>query len=211
MAPIAEETLIRAGRLKTLCVMGKFRNGELTTGFIELSVNFRDFALHYEWPPTDALSLPLIKGSFAPRRWSTSSSFSSATVAHADFNRCNIPAFNPRRRQCVESSTVRSRALRGSWRSTVVMESKTGIDWDRITRNAMSLASESVVNSPLRNAAGEQHRHPRSRSLASCQEQGSLSRPQQQVLPIARSSVSIWHVLAELLEPPSTRPVRTVV
>jgi hypothetical protein len=32
------------------CVMGKFRNGELTTGFIKLSVNFRDFALHYGLP-----------------------------------------------------------------------------------------------------------------------------------------------------------------
>jgi hypothetical protein len=28
------------------CLMGKFRNGELTTGFIELSVDFGDFALH---------------------------------------------------------------------------------------------------------------------------------------------------------------------
>ena len=28
------------------CLMGKFSNGELTTGFIDLSVNFRDFALH---------------------------------------------------------------------------------------------------------------------------------------------------------------------
>jgi hypothetical protein len=32
------------------CLMGEFRNGELTTGFIELSANFRDFALHYEAP-----------------------------------------------------------------------------------------------------------------------------------------------------------------
>src|ERR1700740_2273514 len=60
-------------------------------------------------------------------------------------------------------------------------------------------------------AAGEQHRRQRSWSLASGQEQGPLSRTQQQVLQIARSSISIWHVLAKLLEPPYTRPVRTVV
>src|SRR5215469_13505337 len=47
--------------------------------------------------------------------------------------------------------------------------------------------------------------------IESCQEQGPLSRTQQQVLQIARSSISIWHVLAKLLEPPYTRPVRTVV
>src|SRR5215471_12410479 len=60
-------------------------------------------------------------------------------------------------------------------------------------------------------AAGEQYRRQRSWSLASCQEQGPLSRTQQQVLQIARTSISIWHVLAQLLEPPYTRPVRTVV
>ena len=38
-----------------------------------------------------------------------------------------------------------------------------------------------------------------------------LARTQQQVLQIARTSISIWHVLAQLLEPPYTRPVRTVV
>src|SRR5215470_9091760 len=47
--------------------------------------------------------------------------------------------------------------------------------------------------------------------IESCQEQGPLSRTQQQVLQITRSSISIWHVLAKLLEPPYTRPVRTVV
>jgi hypothetical protein len=60
-------------------------------------------------------------------------------------------------------------------------------------------------------SAGEQYRRQRSWSLASCQEQGPLSRSQQQVLQIARTSISIWHVLAQLLEPPYTRPVRTVV
>jgi hypothetical protein len=34
------------------CLMAKFPNGELTTGFIELSVNFGDFALHYGLPPS---------------------------------------------------------------------------------------------------------------------------------------------------------------
>jgi len=40
------------------CVMGKFRNGELMTSFIELNVNFGDFALHYRLPPSDLLSEP---------------------------------------------------------------------------------------------------------------------------------------------------------
>ena len=44
------------------CLMGKFRNGELTTGFIELNANFRDFTLHYGLPPSNLLSLPWIKG-----------------------------------------------------------------------------------------------------------------------------------------------------
>ena len=52
------------------CLMGKFRNGELTTGFIELSVNCGDFALHYGLPPSDLLSAPWIKGCFAQTRWS---------------------------------------------------------------------------------------------------------------------------------------------
>ena len=46
------------------CLMGEFRNGELATSFIELSVNFRDFALHYESPPSGVLSVPRIKWSF---------------------------------------------------------------------------------------------------------------------------------------------------
>jgi len=40
------------------CLMGKFRNGELMTSFIELNVNFGDFALHYRLPPSDLLSVP---------------------------------------------------------------------------------------------------------------------------------------------------------
>ena len=40
------------------CLMGKFRNGELMTGFIELNVNFGDFALHYRLRPSDLLSEP---------------------------------------------------------------------------------------------------------------------------------------------------------
>jgi hypothetical protein len=40
------------------CLMGKFRNGESTTGFIELSVNFGNFAHHYGLPPSDLLSVP---------------------------------------------------------------------------------------------------------------------------------------------------------
>ena len=132
--------------------MGKFRNGELGTGFIDLSVNFRDFALHYEWPPTDVLSLPLIKGSLARRRWSTSSSFSSATVTHADSTAARFLASNPRRRlQNVLSRQLHDLALRGSRRSAVVMESRAWIDRDRIIGNTVGLAAESIVNSPLRN------------------------------------------------------------
>ena len=51
-----------AKRLSPTCLMGKFRNGELTTGFIELNANFRDFTLHYGLPPSNLLSLPWIKG-----------------------------------------------------------------------------------------------------------------------------------------------------
>ena len=40
------------------CLMGKFRNGESTPGFIELSVNFGNFAHHYGLPPSDLLSVP---------------------------------------------------------------------------------------------------------------------------------------------------------
>ena len=40
------------------CLMGKFRNGESTTGFIELSVNFGNCAHHYGLPPSDLLSVP---------------------------------------------------------------------------------------------------------------------------------------------------------
>ena len=45
--------------------MGKFRKRELTIGFIELSANVGDFALHYRLVPSDLLSFPGIKGSFA--------------------------------------------------------------------------------------------------------------------------------------------------
>ena len=32
------------------CLMGKFRNGELASGYVWESVKFGDFALHYGWP-----------------------------------------------------------------------------------------------------------------------------------------------------------------
>ena len=32
------------------CVMGKFLNGELASGYVWESVKFGDFALHYGWP-----------------------------------------------------------------------------------------------------------------------------------------------------------------
>ena len=73
--------------------MGKFRNGELTTGFIELSVNFRDFALHYEWPPSELLSVPGIKGSFAQTRWGIDLDLIESLVDHygaCRFNGCKI-------------------------------------------------------------------------------------------------------------------------
>jgi hypothetical protein len=83
------------------CLMGKFRNGELATSFIELSVNFRDFALHYESPPSNLLSVPWIKGFFAQTRWSfahASSRFSSTTMAHGDSTAARSLGSNPRRR-----------------------------------------------------------------------------------------------------------------
>src|SRR6516164_1355862 len=46
------------GELTITCLMGKLRNGELMAGCAELSVNFRDFALHYGLPPSDPLSAP---------------------------------------------------------------------------------------------------------------------------------------------------------
>ena len=39
------------------CLMGKFRNGELADGRIGLSVDFTDFALHYEQSLDRTLSL----------------------------------------------------------------------------------------------------------------------------------------------------------
>ena len=136
--------------------MGEFRNGELATSFIELSVNFRDFALHYESPPSDRLSVPWIKGSFAQARWSFALDLIEILVDHDGawrFNGCKISwiqsAATPS--ECVESSTARSRELRGSRRSTVVMESRALVDRHGVTENTVSLATESMVDSPLRN------------------------------------------------------------
>jgi Transposase zinc-binding domain len=137
------------------CLMGKFRNGELATSFIELSVNFRDFALHYESPPSNLLSVPWIKGFFAQTRWSfahASSRFSSTTMAHGDSTAARSLGSNPRRRlQNVLSRQLHDLALRGSRRSTVVMESRALVDRDGVTENTVSLATESMVDSPLRN------------------------------------------------------------
>ena len=75
------------------CLMGKFRNGELTTGFIELSVNSRGFALHYELPPSNLLSVPWIKWSFAQTRWSIDLDLIKILVDHYGawrFNACKI-------------------------------------------------------------------------------------------------------------------------
>jgi len=142
--------------LPITCLMGKFRNGELTTGFIELGVNFRDFALHYGLPPSDPLSACPGSNGHSRRRGgaltSTSSRFSSTTMAHGDSTAARFLASNPRRRlQTVLSRQLHDLALRGSWPSTVVMESRAWIDRDRITGNTVSLATEATVNSPLRN------------------------------------------------------------
>ena len=70
--------------------MGKFRNGELTTGFIELSVNFGDFALHYGLPPSDLLSVPR---PFVQTRWSIDLDLLEILVDHYGawrFNACKI-------------------------------------------------------------------------------------------------------------------------
>ena len=136
--------------------MGKFRNGELTTGFIELGVNFRDFALHYGLPPSDPLSACPGSNGHSRRRGgaltSTSSRFSSTTMAHGDSTAARFLASNPRRRlQTVLSRQLHDLALRGSWPSTVVMESRAQIDRDRLIGNTVSLVTEAMVNSPLRN------------------------------------------------------------
>src|SRR5215472_16808443 len=124
------------------CLMGKFRNGELTTGFIELSVNFTDFALHYGLPPSDPLSACPGSNGRSRRRGgaltSTSSRFSSTTMAHGDSTAARFLASNPWRcLQTVSSRQLHDLALRGSWPSTVVMESRAWIDRDRITGNTV--------------------------------------------------------------------------
>ena len=90
------------------CVMGKFRNGELMTSFIELNVNFGDFALHYRLPPSDLLSVPR---PFVQTRWSIDLDLLEILVDHYGawrFNACKIfcvqSAETPS--ECVESSTA---------------------------------------------------------------------------------------------------------
>jgi hypothetical protein len=99
------------------CLMGKFRNGELTTGFIELSVNCGDFALHYGLPPSDLLSAPWIKGCFAQTRWSIDLDLIKSLVDHygaCRFNGCKISCIESAATpsECVVSSSARSRASR---------------------------------------------------------------------------------------------------
>jgi hypothetical protein len=99
------------------CLMGKFRNGELATGFIDLSVNFRDFAPHYETLRSDLLGVPWIKWSFAQTRWSFPLDLIEILVDHYGawrFNGCKISCIQPAATpsECVESSTARSRASR---------------------------------------------------------------------------------------------------
>jgi hypothetical protein len=99
------------------CLMGKFRNGELMTGFIERSVNFRDFALHYGFAPSDLLSVPWIKRSFAQTRSSIHLDLVEVLVDHYDacrFKGCKISRISSAATpsECVESSTARSRASR---------------------------------------------------------------------------------------------------
>ena len=101
------------------CLMGKFRNGELTTGFIELSVNFRDFALHYVLPPSDPPSACL--GSNGPSRrrgGALTLDLIEILVDHYGawrFNGCRISCIQSAATpsEGVESSTARSRAFAG--------------------------------------------------------------------------------------------------
>jgi hypothetical protein len=97
--------------------MGEFHNGELTTGFIELSVNFGDFALHYGLPPSDLLSVRWIKWSVAQTPQSIDLDLIEILVDHHGawrFNArkisCIQSAATPS--ECVESSIARSRASR---------------------------------------------------------------------------------------------------
>jgi hypothetical protein len=83
---------------------------------------------------------------------STSSRSSSTTMAHGDSTPARSLACNPRRRlQNVLSRQLHDLAPRGSRRLTVVMESRALIDGDGITGNTVSLTTESMVDSPLRN------------------------------------------------------------
>jgi len=97
-------------------VMGKFRNGVLTTALIEIGEHFRDFALHYGLPPSDLLSLRWI---VAKTRWSIDLEIIEILVDHYDACRfngwkisCIQSAATPSK--CVESSTARPPASRSS-------------------------------------------------------------------------------------------------
>ena len=50
------------------CLMGKFLNGELASGYVWESVKFGDFALHYGWPRWDVLDPPGVKSFLARMR-----------------------------------------------------------------------------------------------------------------------------------------------
>src|SRR5215472_16612918 len=94
--------------------MGKFRNGELMTGFIELNVNFGDFALQYRLPPSDLLSVPR---PFVQTRWSIDLDLIEILVDRYGawrFNACKISCVQSAETpsECVESSTASSRASR---------------------------------------------------------------------------------------------------
>jgi hypothetical protein len=72
------------------------RKRSLVTGFFELSVTFRDFALHHGWPPSGLLSVAWIKRSFGQTRWSISLDLIEIRADHYGawrFNSCK----NPRR------------------------------------------------------------------------------------------------------------------
>ena len=82
--------------------MGKFRNGELTTGFIELGVNFRDFALHYGLPSErSAQRVSWVKWSFAKTWWSIDLDLIEILVDHYGAWR-----FNSGKISCIQSAAM---------------------------------------------------------------------------------------------------------
>jgi hypothetical protein len=99
------------------CLMGKFRNRELTTGFIELSANFRDLLSITDCLRAVCSACPGSNGPFAQTRSSIDFDLIEILVNHYDacrFKGCKISCIQSAATptETLESSTARSRASR---------------------------------------------------------------------------------------------------